>query len=815
MADEFVNAIDPDGKPVKLPAQNAQAAFADGFRPESAQETKAREEEAKFGDRPLAAGAAAFGRGATLGLSDVALTKTGLVEPETLSGLQEHNKTASVVGEVAGTIAPMLIPGVGEFTAGGLAAKAGAGAIRGAEALGAGRVLAAGLGAAAEGGVFGLGSAVSEDVLEDGNLDLAGEKLLTHVGLNAVMGGALGGGGAAIEKVLGRAFRRVGAKAAGAVEEGVEAAAPAAVGAVEAAVPGAVEGAAAAPKSGLRVPDIEDLPDDETISGAVKRNAGTIKDVFEKLGFEFPTPEKMVLRDLDITGAQMGKLKAKGVETSAARSILDDSRYAGAKTLDEKLGLVRSKQSEAADAIGKSVSKFDELAEAGEKLRPLDIANRIDDELIAPLKNGNALNDPMVAQLRKQSMRLRKLDQSQGGAGLSFKEAEELKRSFDPFLKWDSQTPGPLQDKLRQLRGIINNEIENSVESVAIRHGDLGLLDNWKAAKRSYGEMAELEKHVAKRAAARDGNRYFSLTDYLSGNIGSVAGGGMAIASAFGGDGPDAGSVAWAGAGMLANKWARERLAHVMALQLDALTKNKTAQIAAKGFFNAFKKAEATATEAAAKTPAIEAVANAATQAAAPAVDAAATGAAGFWSRYGPALSTAAAKGANALYATHVALSHTDPEYGHGIQMVGFPKETPDDTRAGMVRASKLAAIQEAAQEHDRSVDDAVSGFLKGGGRTPAQPKMSTQEFKKRFGELSDLVSNPQALVERLQGGATLANTAPGVATAVASTAARAVQFLHDKAPQKPVRRRDAGHGARMGALRRRSHAVGALPPRH
>jgi hypothetical protein len=152
----------------------------------------------------------------------------------------------------------------------------------------------------------------------------------------------------------------------------------------------------------------------------------------------------------------------------------------------------------------------------------------------------------------------------------------------------------------------------------------------------------------------------------------------------------------------------------------------------------------------------------------------------------GPALSTAAAKGANALYATHVALSHTDPEYGHGIQMVGFPKETPDDTRAGMVRASKLAAIQEAAQEHDRSVDDAVSGFLKGGGRTPAQPKMSTQEFKKRFGELSDLVSNPQALVERLQGGATLANTAPGVATAVASTAARAVQFLHDKAPKNP-----------------------------
>jgi hypothetical protein len=825
MAAEFVNAIDPDGNPVKLPAQNAEAAFSDGFRPETVDETKTREETAKFGDRPIAAGAAAFGRGATLGLSDLALSKTGLVESETLKGLQHHNPVASAVGEVAGAVAPMLIPGVGELTAGGLAAKAAAGTAGAAEALGVGKTAARVLGAAAEGGLFGVGSAISEDVLEDGNLDLAGEKLLTHVGLGAVLGGGAAAGGVAIEKALGKAFRRVGAKAAGAADnvaddaleasgelvpgtlrsdaERVAGTAPAAEAASSAAVGGAEQATEGAVRRGFRVPDVEDISD-EAIAGAVRRHADTIKGVFERLGLEFPTPEKMVLRDLDITGAQMGKLKAKGVETSAARSILDDPRYVNAKTLDQKLSLIRSKQSEAAEAIGSSVSQFDDLAEAGERLRPLNIANRIDDELIAPLKNGNALNDPMVAQLRKQSQRLRKLDQATGGEGLSFKAAEELKRSFDPFLKWDSQTPGPLQDKLRKLRGIINNEIENSVEEISIRTGSLEPLDAWKAAKRSYGEMAELEKHVANRAAARDGNRYFSLTDYLSGNAGSVIGGGAAIASAMSGEGPDGSSLAFAGAGMLANKWARERLAHVMALYLDKLGSNKTMQVAAKSFASSFRKVESKMAEAApaaeaglatvgetalAKTaPAGEAaLARTAAPGVAAAVEAAAPGAtAPLLAKYGQVLSTAATKGANALFATHMALSQTDPEYQKEIQQAGFQQEDVHAARSGMVKASKIAAIQEAAQEHDRTMDDAVQGFLRGGGRVRISGRITKAEFEKRFGDLSQMVSNPQALIERLQGGATLGGTAPGVASAVASTATKAVQFLYDKAPKNP-----------------------------
>jgi hypothetical protein len=787
MAGEFVNAVDPDGNPVRLPAQNAEAAFADGFRPETPEEAKQREDAAKYGDSEVRAFAEAAGRGLTLGASDWVQTKLG-VPAEDLAGRREQNPVASVTGEVAGTVGGMFIPGVGAYSSAGLAAKASTAAARGATALGVGKIATRALTTAAEGAVFGVGSAISEDVLEDGNLDLAGEKLLTHVGLGALLSGGLGGGSAALEHALGKTLRRVGGKAAGAVDDVVDDVAAVADD-VAAVGEDAVEAAAARGPGALgetstgrfRIPDIEDLPDDEAIAGAVKRHSTTIRDVFERLGLEFPTPEKMVLRDLDVTGAQVGKLRAKGVETSAPRSLLDDARYANAKTADQKLALVRTKQQEAAEAIGSSVSRFDELAEAGERLRPLDIANRIDEELIDPLKkSGNVLNDPLVAQLRKQSQRLRKLDQATGGDGLSFKEAEELKRSFDPFLRWDSQTPGPLQDKLKNLRGIVNNEIENAVEAISIRTGSLEPLDTWKAAKRAYGEMAELEKHVAKRAAARDGNRYFSLTDYLSGNMGATIGAGAAGIGALTDGEVGPADLAFAGAGMLGNKWARERLAHVMALQLDKLAKNKTMQTAAKSFALSFKKAEAKATQAEAATAA------GAISGGAGAVAAGTTQAPKFLAKYGQALATAATKGANTLFATHMALSQVDPDYGDEMQQAGFLKEDAQTSRAGMAKASKLAAIQEAAQEHDRAMDDAVAGFIKGGGQARIAGRIGAKEFEKRFGELSDLISNPQLLMERLQGGATLAGTAPGVASAVASTASRAIQFLHERAPKNP-----------------------------
>lgn len=160
-------------------------------------------DEDKYGGVSGALGTAALGaaRSATLGLSDVALTKTGLMKPETLKHLEETNPISNFTGEVAG----VFMPG----GAAGLVGKAGK-AVYGAtkalkvmklaeEATTVGKVLGAtadigahALGSSVEGAIYsGVGNSMHEYALGDPNLN--GEKILANFGNGALVGGTIGG----------------------------------------------------------------------------------------------------------------------------------------------------------------------------------------------------------------------------------------------------------------------------------------------------------------------------------------------------------------------------------------------------------------------------------------------------------------------------------------------------------------------------------------------------------------------------------------------------------------------------------------------
>lgn len=136
------------------------------------------------------AGLAGLARGASLGTSDLALTKSGLVKPETLRGLSETNPVSSIVGNVAGGAA---LTGA----TGGLAAP-----LEGASmASGIGQIAARAVGYGAEGAVFGAGNAISDYSLQD-HPQLSAQKLLADVGIGAVFGAALGAGSAKANSYL-------------------------------------------------------------------------------------------------------------------------------------------------------------------------------------------------------------------------------------------------------------------------------------------------------------------------------------------------------------------------------------------------------------------------------------------------------------------------------------------------------------------------------------------------------------------------------------------------------------------------------------
>lgn len=200
---QFVN---PNGEAITLPAGEAYKALQGGWRLETQPEIKARETQQIYGDSEFTAAAAGAARGLTFGLSDQALTKSGLVKPETLAGLQEANPISSGVGEVAGVIAPALLTDGASLLAAGpeSAALAGRATAKYVEkkALSLGlsntvaksiatKVLPAAAGSAVEGAFYGAGQLISEDAL--GKADFNAEALVGSIGTGALLGGAFGG----------------------------------------------------------------------------------------------------------------------------------------------------------------------------------------------------------------------------------------------------------------------------------------------------------------------------------------------------------------------------------------------------------------------------------------------------------------------------------------------------------------------------------------------------------------------------------------------------------------------------------------------
>lgn len=303
------------------------------------------------------------------------------------------------------------------------------------------------------------------------------------------------------------------------------------------------------------------MPDEnfgQGMEALTARYAPKVKAAVESAEMEWPTAENWVLRDLDITGAGQQKLQRKGLIEFAPRAILDDPRYANAKTLPQKLELVAQKSAEAGRAYDDALTQLDALANRGERFSPLAAADRIVQEVVRPLAQGPAADAPIAKAMMREVAKLR----AAGKSGMSFRNAEALKRSFDRHARYDKISgPTPAQQAYQDLRRIIKEEVEVAADAVSQRSGRPEIAKSWLDAKRMHGAMEELGRLVEARVAARSGNRYFTLTDYLA----AITGG---AADPTGVIGP---MMMAAG-----NKWLRERSPHIMARTTNWAARNPT-----------------------------------------------------------------------------------------------------------------------------------------------------------------------------------------------------------------------------------------------
>lgn len=209
--------------------EDAKKALSSGWTLEAPDETLLRQRQGLYAGRELEASAAGALRGATLNLSDIALTKSGLVSRETLEGLKEYNPEASTISEIAGAVAPVLLSGGGSLAAKGAATGATKlGFLKGAASLAPSSIVSK-VGASAmaatekslvkalaqtslsplaksvvsnaipmaasgalEGALYQAGKEISEDVL--GDREFNAERFLSHVGTMGAISGVFSGG---------------------------------------------------------------------------------------------------------------------------------------------------------------------------------------------------------------------------------------------------------------------------------------------------------------------------------------------------------------------------------------------------------------------------------------------------------------------------------------------------------------------------------------------------------------------------------------------------------------------------------------------
>lgn len=479
-----------DGGYGTVDASEAHQLLAGGGALATQEEIDAATERAAYsgGSQQAIAGLEGAARGATFGLSDVAINAAGGEGAARLR--RQYNPGTALAGELGGAVLPMLIPGAGEANVARIAAEGGALARAGEAALGVGRAIAApgraveavgglgatggrlaaeamGLGAQSgvlgragaaalegagrgitEGAIQGLGGAVSEVALGE-TPDIRADRLLLHVGMGALFGtgagGALGAGGS-LARSVGRGFPGMGSAAIARNTAQTE---------LEAA---GIYGAGALKKLDARARTLN--PDGDVITG-----------------------QQQMARLLDEYGIGTGG----GMAGRLGLRTPGQARIDAEKVLERARGMFRDIDAQIAErATAAEVGGFRDAAVHGaERVGRVDVR-----PVIAAAEREAALmrRAPMGGAERAEGL-LRKVEplREHVDDGLPFADAHRQERDLSQEVRDWGKAQGqagasqgaPSQDMLKLLRGQFAHELDASAKRA-------GLGPAWRKANEGY-----------------------------------------------------------------------------------------------------------------------------------------------------------------------------------------------------------------------------------------------------------------------------------------------------------------------------------------
>ncbi len=582
--DDELPVIVGDGSVQLIRAADLPAARDQGWELATTQQVQAFRDAQRYESASAQARTAgeAAARGLTLGLSDAALVELG-VDPEGLLKRKELNPMIAGAGEIAGAVAPLVMTGGGSGVLGAAAkgvrtlgaiprgvAALGRGVEAGAQAVLGQGILARGasLGAAGavEGGLYGLGQAVSEAAIQDA--PLTAERIAAHMGTGALIGGVAGG-------TLGSVAASVEQKLIPKIKEIL--ASPGLERAIETAgLKQWAQGRGKAMFTKLR----RDFGDDAPITiGRAVREEG-LDDVIAK-GATWDEMHAITQAKHRASGVRIGEALKQidaalpGEAAPAVQRIADRARKEVAGSL--RTTGIRSDRALADRVLADFPGLFGDDAARAAAPRRTNVGGQTSDGGLMPrAQEYDALGTPITPSAADDAARTasRADSASTGGTGLdidpltlqpqraremNFESLHKLRARIDDIaFPKGLADPTPYQKSLQKLRGIIEEEITTAADAAAEKMATAGMAGNYSSEKLRYRALGWLNKAAESNAASEMANRSISLSDYVSGS--AVTAG--SLASLLAGDMGALGAMAISGfmgtGASLVNKFLRE-----------------------------------------------------------------------------------------------------------------------------------------------------------------------------------------------------------------------------------------------------------------
>lgn len=526
----------------------------------------------------VGAGAAGLARGASLGLSDVAISELGGEGArEGLRKLEQYNPTTSTVAEVGGALAPALLSGGGSAPASGgaAAARAGGGLLargagtaarvvsapsRAAEAVGRGvagrlggalgaeslaaRVVAGAAAPAVEGAIGAAAQEAARAYVDDS--PLTADRLLAAGATGLALGAGAGATFALGGEAIAAGGRAVGRGIEGGTRAAVEGAGKLARAGGELAQDVVGAGRALAGEAAERAPGV--------LGGVARRAAGAVDEATGAAsGATRETVERAVKPLLDdvatrkaltSTGAGVRKLDelaergGEAVERVAGRLHDELPGLAGKRSLAEmsraEIAAAATRgRGEAGRAIGSWLDELDGVARGleakapaggkGPNVRPnvARIVREVERDVLAPL-DAKVLSGPQAKRLRELTAEF-----GEKAEGLGLRELHSVRAELDDLI-FEHQVSGArqLEGSYRAFRGLVEDELNRTADRIIVRGGlPEESFGRYKKLKQAYADYVWLDEASNAGAWRQASNRTFGLSEQF-GVLGGLAVGG-------------------------------------------------------------------------------------------------------------------------------------------------------------------------------------------------------------------------------------------------------------------------------------------------